>query len=120
MWNVTSMVYKTMNILEHLLDHQSTIVFNSETWLRDDVSYVNALVKSFGYILVHNRRKNRAKLTGGGVGILLRLNMKHKQIHVKSYSSFKITVVKLFMCEPQDSVSKYILSLMCTSQGIYG
>ena len=90
------MVNKTIKIMEHLSDRGSSIVFISETWLRDDVSDVNALVKSFGYVLVHNRRKNRTKSTGGGVGILLRLNMKYKHIHVKSYSLFEITVVKLF------------------------
>ena len=44
-----------MKIMEHLLDRESNIVFISETWLRDDVSNVNALFNSFGYILTEKQ-----------------------------------------------------------------
>ena len=64
MWNETSMVNKTPNILEHLLDRDPGIVFISETWLKSDSGDITALLKSCGYKLVHNRRKNRAKETG--------------------------------------------------------
>ena len=64
------MVNKTPKIMEHLLDC--------------------ALLKSYCYKLVHNR----AKETVGGV--LLKLGMKHKHLHVKPYSSFELTMVKLF------------------------
>ena len=35
--------------------------------MKADKDNVTALVKTFGYTLVHNRRKNRQKELGGGV-----------------------------------------------------
>ena len=64
--------------MEHIQDHNPSIVFLTETWLKSDVSDVTALVKTYGYRLVHNRRKNREKETGGGVGVLLKTGMKYK------------------------------------------
>jgi hypothetical protein len=96
MWNVQSMVNKTPKLMEHLMDRDPGIVFISETWLMSDSNDITALLKSYGYKLVHDKRKNRAKETGGGVGILLKLGMKHKHIHIKPYSSFELTMVKLF------------------------
>ena len=96
MWNVQSMINKTPKIMEHLQDHDPSIVFISETWLKSDTSDVTALLKTYGYKLIHNRRKNRDKETGGGVGVLLKSSMKHKHMNFKSYSSFEMTVVKMF------------------------
>ena len=58
MWNVTSMVNKTPKMMEHM-DYDPGIVFISETWLKFD-----------------------SKEIGGGVGVLLKLGMKHKHLHV--------------------------------------
>ena len=96
LWNVTSMINKTPKIMEHLLDRDPKIVFLTETWLKSDVSDVTALVKTYGYKLVHDRRKNRDKETGGGVGIMLKLGMKHKHVPIRTYSSFELTLLKLF------------------------
>ena len=96
LWNVHSMINKTPAIMEHIQDHNPSIVFLTETWLKSDVSDVTALVKTYGYRLVHNRRKNREKETGGGVGVLLKTGMKYKHMSRKSYSSFELTVVKVF------------------------
>lgn len=83
-------------IMEHLIDRGPDIVFLNETWLLTDTSDVTALIKTYGYKLIHNKRKNRAKETGGGVGILLKLGAKYKHVPIKTYSSFELTVVKLF------------------------
>ena len=64
--------------------------------MKSDSNDITALIKSYGYNLVHNRRKNREKETGGGVGVMLKLGMKYKHMHIKSYSSFELTMVKLF------------------------
>ena len=96
LWNVTSMINKTPMIMEHLIDRSPDIVFLNETWLKSDTSDITALLKTYGYKLVHNRRKNRAKETGGGVGVMLKLGMKYKHMPIKTYSSFELTVVKLF------------------------
>ena len=82
--------------MEHLQDHDPSIVFLTETWLKTDVSDVTAMLKTYGYKLVHNRRKNRDKETGGGVGVLLRTSMKHKHMNTKSFTSFELTMVKVF------------------------
>ena len=81
--------------MEHLLDRDPSIVFLSETWLKSNKNDVTALVKTYGYILLHNRRKDREKELGGGVGILLKFGISYKQLTYKQYSSFEITVVKI-------------------------
>lgn len=85
MWNVTSMVHKTEQIMEHLSDRESDVVFLMETWLSSDRNHVTATVKEHGYKLLHNRRKNRQKETGGGVGILIKGSIEHKQMKCKVY-----------------------------------
>ena len=97
MWNVTSLVHKTEKIMEHILDRDPDVVFYTETWLTSDCNHVTALVKTYGYKLLHNRRKNRLKETGGGVGLLVKSNIGHKHMKSKTYSSFESTVVKLFL-----------------------
>ena len=61
MWNVTSMINKTPEIMEHVLDRDPSIVLFQETWLKTDKSNVTAMVKEYGYILLHSIRKNREK-----------------------------------------------------------
>ena len=95
MWNVTSMVHKPEKIMEQILDRDSKIVFLTETWLSSELNHVTALVKSYGYKLSHNIRKNRLKETGGGVGILVKQNMCYKQLKPKTYSSFEHIAVKI-------------------------
>ena len=56
---------------------------------------MTALVKDYGYVLLQNIRKNREKTTGGGVGILLKKEMKFKRIKQCQYTSFEHTVVKV-------------------------
>ena len=107
MWNVTSMVHKTEDIMEYILDRDYDVVFLSETWLTSDFNHVTALVKSYGYMLLHNRRKNRLKEIGGGVGILLKLSIGSKHIKSKEYSSFELTIVKVFLTNEKS------LTLVC-------
>ena len=78
------------------MDRKPNIVFLNETWLKSEASDITALVKTYGYQLVHNRRKNREKETGGGVGVMLKVGTKHKHIPVKTYSSFELTLIRLF------------------------
>ena len=91
------MVNKSDAIMEHLLDRDLSVVFVSETWLKSDENLVTSLVKTYGYILLHNRRKNREKDIGGGVGILNKNGLEYKHMSYKSYSSFKLCVVKLHL-----------------------
>ena len=88
------MVHKTDKIMEYILDRDSDVVFLSETWLRTDKNHVTGLVKTYGYELLHNRRKDREKELGGGVGILVKLNTSYKHLKWTTYTSFECTVVK--------------------------
>ena len=108
MWNVTSMINKTSAIMEHLLDRDPSIVFLSETWLKSNRNHVTALVKTYGYVLLHNRRKNRDKELGGGVGILLKTGMSFKHLNYKQYSSFEITILKISL---KDNKSLILVSI---------
>ena len=70
-WNIGSLNNKLPGIMEHILDRKSDIVFLTETWLPSDKNSITAEVKTYGYKLLHNRRKDRLKEIGGGVGILI-------------------------------------------------
>ena len=80
-------------MLEHVSDHEADIVFLSETWMESDKNDITAAVKSSGYTLIHNRRREREKEVGGGVGIMVRSTMIHKHVNGKSFSSFEHTMV---------------------------
>ena len=95
LWNVRSINKKVAAIKEHIIDRDSEVVFLTETWLESDKNSVTAEVKSYGYRLLHVRRKDRNKETGGGVGILVKTKIKAKQHQVKHYSSFEHSIVKL-------------------------
>ena len=86
---------KLPDIMEHILDCNSDVVFLTETWLQTDENAITAEVKTYGYELLHNRRKDREKERGGGVGLLVRNNISAKQLKVKHYSSLEYTVVQI-------------------------
>ena len=109
------MVHKTDDIMEHVLDRESDIVFLTETWLTSDCNHVTAKVKTYGYELLHCRRKNREKETGGGVGILVRTKMKKKHLKTKKYSSFENMMVKLFLRNNKSTVLICIYRLLFVS-----
>ncbi len=77
------------------MDRRSDIVFLTETWLQSDKNSVTAEAKSFGYKFLHDRRKDRAKEGGGGVGVLVKEALSSKQLPVKHYTSFEHTIVKI-------------------------
>ena len=89
------MINKTPDIMELVTDRDPSIVFLQETWLKTKKSNVTALVKDYGYVLVHNIRKNRKKDSGGGVGILLKKEMKYKRLRHRQFTSFEHIIVKI-------------------------
>ena len=119
LWNVTSMVHKTDIIMEHILDRDSDIVFLTETWLTSDFNHVTAMVKTYGYKLLHSRRKNRQKETGGGVGVLVKLNIEKKQLKSKMYTSFEHTMVKIFLTNKKSVTLLCIYRLLFVSVVIF-
>ena len=81
--------------MEYILDLDADIAFLTETWLESEKNYITAEAKSYGYKLLHDRRKDRDKEKGGGVGILVKTTITAKQTPVKHYISFEHTIVKL-------------------------
>ena len=89
------MINKTPDIMEHLIDRDPSIVFVSETWLKTLKSNVTALVKEYGYTLLHNPRKGRKKEDGGGVGILLKRDISYKPVNHSQFSSFEHKMLRV-------------------------
>ena len=77
------------------MDRNSDIVFVTETWLQTEKNSVTAEVKTYGYKLLHNIRKDREKDRGGGVGIFIKSTIQAKQLPVRHFSSFEHTIVKI-------------------------
>ena len=82
-WNVQSIRNKYSEFLEHIIDHNASVVFLSETWMEADKNDITAIVKSYGYTLLHDRRWNREKQIGGGVGVMVKTSMMHKHLKGK-------------------------------------
>ena len=94
-WNFQSIRNKCAEVMEHILDHDANVVFLSETWLEADKNDITAQFRSYGFTLLHNRRKGREKEIGGGVGVLVKSTMIHKHMKCKFFTSFEITMVSL-------------------------
>ena len=86
---------KCSEVLEHVIDNDADVVFLSETWMESENNDVTAVIKSYGYKLLHERRKNREKEIGGGVGVMVRSTMIHKQHKCKFYKSFEHVIVSV-------------------------
>ena len=94
-WNVQSIRNKCAEVMEHVLDQKASVVFLTETWMESDLNDITAVVKSYGYTLRHNRRRGRVKETGGGVGVMVKSSMVHKQLKCKFFSSFEVTMLRV-------------------------
>ena len=81
--------------MEHIIDADASVVCLSETWLKSNKNDITATVKSYNYEMFHNIRKNRAKDTGGGVGIIFKNDLNVKQIKVKQFQTFEHSIVKV-------------------------
>ena len=97
-WNVQSIKNKADKFLEHIEDSNSDFGFITETWLNENKNDVTALVRDKGYVLRHVIRKNREKEDGGGVGILIKNSINHKQIPCKQFTSFEHMMVSVKLC----------------------
>ena len=95
LWNVCSMNNKLPDIMEHICDRNSDVVFLTETWLKSEKCSITADVKNYGYIMRHNIRKNPDKERGGGVGVLIKQTLSSKTLQNKEFTSFEYNTVKL-------------------------
>ena len=88
--NVISMKNMLPKIMKYILDCNSDIVFLSEILLQTDKDPITTEIKTYGYLFLHNRRKDCQKQRDEGVGILLEeSNVFTKQLKFKVYVSFK-------------------------------
>ena len=94
-WNVQSIRNKCEQVLEHVIDNDADVVFLTETWMEADKNDITSMVKDRGYKMHHDRRKDREKEIGGGVGILVKMTMVSKHITSKAFSSFEHTMVEV-------------------------
>ena len=108
LWNVCSINNKLSDIMEHILDCNLDVVFLRETWLQTDENAITAEAKTYGYEILHNRRKDREKERGGGVRVLVRNKISAKQQKSKHYSSLEYTVVQIKLCSKK---SLFLISL---------
>ena len=82
--------------MEHVKDYEADVIFLTETWMQFDNDDVTATVKTHGYKLLHNRRRNREKsTTGGGVGFMVKSSLIVRHVTAKHFSSFEQTMVKI-------------------------
>ena len=108
LWNVHSLNYKLTNVMEHILDRQSDLVFLTETWLQSEKNAITAEIQTYGYKLLHNVRKDRDKDLGGGVGIMVKSTLITKQLSVIHYTSFEHSIVKVPLVTKE---TLYLISL---------
>lgn len=66
-----------MNVID---DHESDIVFFTETWLTAERNRITSDIKNHGFILKHNIRKDRDKERDGGVSIAFKSSLRPVQI----------------------------------------
>ena len=92
--NCQSICNKYLSVMEHVIDEDADVVIITETWLKSNTNEVTSAVKDYGYELYHNHRKDRAKIGGGGVGVIARKTITMKQIKGKQFQSFEHTLVK--------------------------
>ena len=97
--NTQSICNKCDQVMEHVIDNDTEVMFLSETWLKSKKNEITAEVKTYGYELHHNPRKNRKKETGGGVGILVKNTMDVKPVKVNQFQSFEHCILKVCLSD---------------------
>ena len=119
LWNVRSLNNKLGGIMEHILDRDADIVFLTETWLQSDTNNITAEIKTYGYKLLHDRRKDRAKETGGGVGIMAKTGLAAKQQPVRHYESFEHTVVNIPLANKKKLILISIYRVLFVTEKVF-
>ena len=61
--------------MEHIMDYDADVVFLSETWMKSNNGDITAMIKPYGYKLLHNRRRNRDIIIGVGIGVMLNVSL---------------------------------------------
>ena len=78
-----------------MLEFNPNVMMITETWLNSAKNKTTADIKEFGYNMYHKIRKNREKELGGGVGVMVKNDIKGKLVPSKDYHSFEISLVRV-------------------------
>ena len=105
-WNVHSLNNKCDEVMEHVLDFNTDLVFSCEFWLKTDYNDVTAKIKDYNYLMLHTIRKSSTKKRGGGVGLLYsnRLQVKKERSVKGLFESFELGVYSLKLCLVFDKI----------------
>ena len=110
---------KCAEVFEHIIDYEADIVFLSETWMEAEKNDVTAYMKQRGYKFLHNRRVNREKEVGGGVGVMVKSSIHSKQLSCKPFSSFEHTMVRIKLTNNTTLLLVTIYRLLFISTNIF-
>jgi hypothetical protein len=93
LFNPRSICNKVLQVMETLKDNTIDIAGICETWLRDANSPITATIKSYGYSILHNHRKDKK---GGGTALIYKSSYKLTVFRSKtSFSSFEYTAATI-------------------------
>ena len=89
LFNPRSLNNKIMLLMNAILDHSVDIAAICETWLTDVNNPITATIKSMGFSIIHNYRKDRR---GGGTAVIFRSSCKLSVENISlSFQSFELT-----------------------------
>ena len=77
--------------MEFLIDNNVSICFLTETWLTENNNSTTAIIKSYGFNILHVFRDNTK---GGGVGIVFKKELKFTRANIKSYTTFENVCIR--------------------------
>ena len=105
--------------MEHIVDRKSDIIFLTETWLQTDKNNITAEIKTYGYKLLHNRRKDRKKEIGGGVGVMIKADLSSKQLPVRHFESFEHSIVSLSLMNKKKVILVAVYRVLFVSETVF-
>ena len=106
LFNPWSICNKTHSIMESLRDNSVDIAGICETWLREANNPITAAIKSFGYSIQHNYRKEKK---GGGTALIYKSCYSLSVFRSRTdYKSFEYTAATV----KTNSVSKVLFVIM--------
>ena len=91
--NAQSVCNKTNEIYDFISDTTPDILLITETWIKDNSSYVCDQITPDGYTIVHNPRIGNKR--GGGTAILCRSSYKPKSSNIAEFQTFESTSVNI-------------------------
>jgi hypothetical protein len=93
LFNPRSMCNKVHQLMEALVDNSVDFAGICETWLTEASSPITAVIKSFGFSILHNFRKEKK---GGGTALIykscFKLSVVRSKVHTKSFEYTAATI----------------------------